>query len=114
MKLYQVCLKVRPSKDHPKFFEAKFGYLSIFLFGESPDDAAERAVTITEQLPYERVNNQETWQESWRVSVSLAGGSKGPEFREIEQRARDVGIGVCLHYCVMGVDEGNFEDIDPP
>jgi hypothetical protein len=114
MKLYRVSLKVRPSKDHPKFFDVQFGYLHICLFGESRDDAGERAVTIVEQLPYERVNKKETWQETWRASIRLAEGSKLPEFLLIEERAKEVGIGVFAHFCVTGVDEGNFEDIDPP
>jgi len=112
MKLYRVSLKVRPSKDHPKIFEVKFGYLHICLFGESPDDAGERAVTIAEQLPYELVN-KEVWQETCRASIFLVEGSKLPEIRELEQRARDVGIGVLLYYGKMGVDEGDFEDADP-
>jgi hypothetical protein len=41
--LYRVTLKVRPSKDHPRFWEIQFGYLHICLFGADQNEVAGRS-----------------------------------------------------------------------
>ena len=113
MQLYRVTFKVRPSKHHPGFYEWEDGFLNLCLFGASVEDAGERAVTIVGQLPYERAEEKEKWDESWKAGIRLAGGSKLPEFLNIEKTAREVGIGICLHCTVVGEKIPNFDQIDP-
>jgi hypothetical protein len=116
MNLYRVSLKVRPVKEHPMFWEVEFGTLHVWLWGDTPEDAGERAVTIVEQLPYERFGKTETWQESWPATVRLAESHKPtdpPEFEKHYQEARSLGIGICLDFCPTGIDEAGFESLTP-
>jgi hypothetical protein len=108
MDLYRVSIKIRPTKDHPKFWEIQYGVLQICLFGESPDDAAKRAVIITEQLPYEVVSPQGTK----LVYIQLACGGS-PEALRLENLAREGCLSLFLHACVTGCDEGEFEAMNP-
>ncbi len=114
MKLYRVTFKTRPTKDHPRFFEIQFGYLHIWIYGDGPQDAGERACTIVEQLQYERAEDKESWDESWRASVRLSGGSKLPEFQAAEKTAKVIGIAFFLHELTTGGDESELVAADPP
>jgi hypothetical protein len=108
--LYRVTLKVRPSKDHPRFWEIQFGYLHIFLFGADQNEVAGRAVIIAEQLPYELVFPEGTK----RVTIRRAGSSALPELLAAEARAKDIGVSFYCHNFATGVDEGDFETVTPP
>jgi len=110
MSLYRVTIRVRPSKDHPRFWDVQFGFLHICLFGVDPNDAAGRAVIIAEQLPYELVFPEGTK----RVTVRRAGGSQLRELVAAEERAKDVGISFYCHNYATGVEEGDFETVLPP
>ncbi len=57
MKLFRVTFKVQPTADHPLYWDWEFGLLSMWLFGASADDAAERAEAIIKHLPYELVGD---------------------------------------------------------
>jgi hypothetical protein len=108
--LYRVTLRVRPSKDHPRFWEVQYGYLHICLYSTDQNEAAGRAVIIAEQLPYELVFPEGTK----RVIVRRAGGSTLPELVAAEERAKDIGVSFFWNNYATGVDEGDFETMLPP
>ena len=108
MKLRHVIFKVRPATEHPMYWDWQCGFLCIWLFGSSVDDAAEHARAILEELPYEIVEG--------RVSVRDCEPETGGNamFKPGEQQARQVGLAIILHACAPGVDEGAFETMEPP
>jgi hypothetical protein len=108
MKLLQLTFKVRPAVHHPMFYEWQFGFLSIWLFGSSDEDARKRAEKVLEQLPYERVGEGI----SVRDRESKTGGSA--EFRRFEKEALEVGLALRLASLATGVDEGDFETMELP
>jgi len=52
-KLWKCVLGVRPSPDHPRFYDWEFGQLIVFLFDRYSESAAHRAYRIVSDLPYE-------------------------------------------------------------
>jgi hypothetical protein len=114
MKLYKVRFKTLPTKDHPLFFECEFFYLLIWIYAENPDDAAERALAIISQLPYERGENKESWDETWRAVVQLAGKSNLPEDLVKEKQAKEIGLAILAHGLVIGADFKKLLENDPP
>jgi hypothetical protein len=108
--LYRVTLKVRPTKDHPRFWDVQFGFLHICLFDVDQNEAAGRAVIIAEQLPFELVFPEGTK----RVTVRRAGGSSLPELLAAEAQAKAIGFSIYSHYYATGVDEDDFETVLPP
>lgn len=87
------------------YWDLQFGYLQVWIYADSPDDAADRVWHIVEQLPYERVGTL--------VSVHLDKQPVIPEFEAGERMASSLGIGLFFGACVTGVDEGNFEAETP-
>ncbi len=61
MRPYRTVFKVKPTKNHPRFFDWDFGLLSIWLFADSGDEAIERAETIIAALPYEIFGAGKYW-----------------------------------------------------
>lgn len=53
MKMWAVIFGVRPRPAHPRYWELESGFLKLFLFAESRDDAAKRAHEIVRNLPYD-------------------------------------------------------------
>jgi len=105
MELYRVDLKVRPDKRHPMFWDVEFGYLCLWLFGESPEDAGERAALIVEQLPYERTDD--------RVTIHEDTLGARNQFEKQYSTARSVGLALLLVGCATGADHQAF-DASPP
>ena len=56
--LYRVSTKVTPAAWHPKFYDWEHGFLRLWLFANSPDDASDKAASIIAVLPYERLNDE--------------------------------------------------------
>jgi hypothetical protein len=108
MNLRRITMKVRPAVDHPTFWDWQAGFLNMWLFSESDDDAVERADTILSQLPYESV-------EEGAISVLDCDALEHkPEWRSHENAARQLGFSLFLSEIATGTDEGNFETMDAP
>ena len=83
--LFQLTLKVRPSTGHPLLHEWDHGFLSVWLFADSDDDAVDRAFTIVDQLPYELAKddvasvrewtNDSTFPQEWHPHAAIARGT---------------------------------------
>lgn len=104
LKLFRIIFRVRPTPEHPLFWELQCGLLNIWLFDADPEVAAKRAQGITEQLPYELIGE--------KVRVILDKGERLPEIQQGEAQARLAGIGIFLVCFKVGQDEGRFADDD--
>lgn len=108
-KLYRVTAKVRPLPWHPKFYDWQFGFLMLWLFANSLDDAAARAMSIMRTtLPYEQVGDDvkvetDFQRESWRSMD-----------RDAPRDAEETGLAVRSIGCVTGADETGFETLPFP
>jgi len=114
MKLYRVCLKVRPSKDHPRFFAHSPTFIPCFfifcalegqLFGNCyrPFSCIVRVFAINPYI-----------QKSELHFIRLAGGDKLPEFQLAEKRAKTIGVAVLLHELALGCNDQDLVAADPP
>ena len=102
-RLYRCQIPVRPSLAHPKYWEVQSAYLLLFLYAESPEDAADKAVTIAEQLPYELP----------RSSAKISLQEKPPHQPELESTAecaRQCGLGLFLVAMPPGSDDEGWLD----
>ena len=63
MNLYRAEFRVRPSPQHPNYWDLQFGILNLHLFDEDSESALRRATRIVEQLPYEIVGGPGTVRE---------------------------------------------------
>ena len=101
---HKVVIPVRPTPAHPRYYDIQFGALVIWLFADSIQDASDRAIIITDQLPYERAGE--------RTKVFLLGDLPDkPKLEVFASQARDVGLAVLFCGCPPGVDEDRFEDV---
>jgi hypothetical protein len=108
LKLLHLTFKVRPAAEHPLFWDWQFGFLSIWLFGSSDEDAIERAERVLEQLPYERVGDSVSVRNRESETSGVA------EFQRLEKLARQVGLALLLMSVATGAEEHDFETMDPP
>jgi len=112
--IYQVVYKVRPTPEHPKFYDWQFGWLVIWIFAKGPEHAEEKASKIFDQLPYEIVVTADFGQ---RIAVHKALtpplGCEA-QFEAAKNVALSAGIGFCLLTVPTGSDEGWFELQNPP
>jgi hypothetical protein len=54
-KKFRTLFKVRPSVDHPSFYEFQWGILAVILIAGHDFEAEERSKAIVAQLPFEVV-----------------------------------------------------------
>jgi hypothetical protein len=90
-KIWRVKLKVKPSPQHPLYFEWEDGWLNVWLLDESFESAAHRATDILEHLPYEIIGDT--------VGVSadeMPGPEKADEMRICEHQAKRLGFAMYL------------------
>jgi len=83
MKLYQVCLKVRTRPWHPEYHHLGCGYLILWIFAGSHEDAVERAVSVGEGLPFEVIGEKANV-----VTGDLMDARTPPIFPEIDAARR--------------------------
>jgi hypothetical protein len=99
-RLFCVSFKVRPSVDHPRFYDWQFGILHLWIFGTDDDDAGERAEIIIQTLPYEIVGDSYS---------SLVEGSAEiedtPPNRTAAACAKQFGFGLSLSAAATGWEE---------
>jgi hypothetical protein len=89
-----------------------FGYLGVFVYAESPDDAVRRAKALVDVreadptdfnqssfriLPYERVGSDDG------IRIETYAEEGAPKL------AVELGLGLRLYACETGTDEGDFE-----
>lgn len=88
--LYTVLFSVSLAPGHPLLFEAGDGEVIVFIFAESPQDAAEKAAEIVACLPYDNKTG---------VNAKVVEANKLTRSdlvkEEIEQ-AKRVGFAMCL------------------
>lgn len=82
--LFRVQFEVRLTPDHPMFFEAGDGLLSIWLFDQSAQEAGDRAGKIVSYLPYERATNA--------AAVISADKDTRADMRACAEQARKLGF----------------------
>ena len=56
--LYPLIFKVRPSSEHPEYYQVQFGYLFTWVAEHFRDSAADAARTIVGLLPFELITEQ--------------------------------------------------------
>lgn len=97
----------------------QFGFLLVWLFANSPDDAAERAMNIIAELPYELIGDKfavETRKPSGAPAGDTLSTQQGPsqETREQmalrEELALESGLALMLIVVATGADETGFEN----
>jgi hypothetical protein len=96
-------LPVRPSVEHPLYWSIQAGYLLLFLYAESEQMAADRAVEIVDQLPYELESD------ALRVREAETPEHR-PELENVAASARQCGLGIFLVALSTGTDEGGWLD----
>ena len=105
MQLYRVSVKVRPTKHHPLFWDFQFGFLQVWLYGESPEAAAHHAWNVVSELPYELPSTE--------IAIYPAIQPERAEWEIHRQRAMELGIALALCSCSTGTSEGDFETMEP-
>ena len=58
MNPYRIMFKVKPSVNHPSYWELEFGFLNLFLFDNDVKNVARRGMAILAQLPFEMVGER--------------------------------------------------------
>ncbi|MFZ1219413.1 MAG: hypothetical protein WAO00_08970 [Chthoniobacterales bacterium] len=114
--LYRVNVKVRALPGHPLYWDCQCGILCIWLFANSPGDAAERVAAIVAVLPYERVGDEVsvcTGEENAAEENRARDGGPSEETRKQcrlrEQLARESGMSMLLIAVAVGGDDTGFE-----
>lgn len=103
--LYRVAAKVRPLPWHPRYYDWQFGFLRIWLFANSVEDAVERARLISDELPYERAGDE--------YCVETTDEAPETEDASAQERARAIGLAIRLFCVETGADEAVFESMPP-
>jgi hypothetical protein len=103
--LYRVAAKVRPLPWHPKYYDWQFGFLRIWLFANSVEDAVDRARKISDELPYERIGDE--------FGVGTTEKTAETEDGSPQESARATGLAIRLLGVETGADESAFESIPP-
>ncbi len=108
IKLRRITTKVRPAVNHPTYWTWQAGFLDMWLFSDSDEDAVSRAETILSQLFYESV-------EEGAVSIRECDQSEpNPEWLSRENAARQLGFSLFLTSIATGGEERDFETMDAP
>lgn len=111
MDLYRVAIKASPAVEHPLFWEWKTGYLCMWLYAQSREEAEERADKIIAQLPYEPTGEKhcelasEPRPLTWKFPVATELEEWG------KRRAEEVGLGLLLH--CMPLESESFPETIP-
>lgn len=92
----------------------QFGFLQVWLFAHSVDDASRKAAAIVDALPYERKEDVGMKIALDSSLIAPAAGSDA-ELVLVDARAtaRQVGIAVRLLACPPGANESRFDAMPP-
>lgn len=102
--LHLVSGKVRPTPGHPLYYEWQFGFLRLWLFADSLEDAKDKALAILEVLPYEQVGEQV------RVESEFPSTEESRQMHGFaREQAEKLGLGIEMFAAETGTDEAGFE-----
>ena len=93
--LYNVAVFVRPSPQHPKFWDFEHGLLHVFLYAPSAAEAHGRAVAVARQLPYEILREENR--------VREAGQETHPALQSARNDAMQIGLGLAINAIPTGM-----------
>jgi hypothetical protein len=100
MPIYRVCVRVRPTTEHPTYFEIQFGYLLVWIVGKTAEDAGVKAAEVVERLPYEIVGE--------RLLVQKPKDEARSDLAEFVDETKKVGISFQFLVRETGADEDGF------
>ncbi len=89
--LRRIDYKVRPSPDHPLFWERQHGILAIWLYAASEEDLVERANGLLAALPFEQISEQTQVCVATPVPPISIGGALTDISGRVESAAKSVG-----------------------
>jgi len=96
-KLYRIRFALRPTPQHPSYFEVQFCFLNVWLSDESPEAAKARAIAILDQLPYEQPVQPEVF-----CDEHIPQAEKHEQTLFGEAMANALGIGLKLYVAETG------------
>jgi hypothetical protein len=103
LRLWGVIAKVRPTPEHPSYYDWQHGFLVIVLYSNKPDSACASAKSIIDQLPYELVGAEVAVLDAERLADRCAGAIAG---------GQQLGLGLLLVAFAPGSDAAEFEAIN--
>ena len=98
-----VIAKVRPTPEHPSYYDWQHGFLVIVLYSDMPDSACAIAKSIIEHLPYELVGAEVAVLDAERLADRCAGAITGGE---------QLGLGLLLVAFATGSEAAEFETMN--
>lgn len=98
--LWGVIAKVRPTREHPLYYDWQHGFLVIVLYSNKPDSACAIAKSIIEQLPYELVGAEVAVLDAERLADRCAGAIAS---------GQQLGLGLLLVAFATGSNAAEFE-----
>ena len=98
-----VIAKVRPTPEHPSYYDWQHGFLVIVLYSDKPDSACAIAKSIIEQLPYELVGAEVAVLDAERLADRCAWAITG---------GQQLGLGLLLVAFATGSEETEFETMN--
>lgn len=114
--LCRVTFRVRPLPGNPRYWDCQFGFLLVWLYSNSPEDANARADKILDELPYERIGtdalvvraiDNEGFAPRTDSLVAQSPSDVAEETRV--QLAKESGLSLLLLGVNTGADEAEFE-----
>jgi hypothetical protein len=103
-RLYRIVFKVIPTPKHPLYWEIQCGLLHVWLFDESPHDAADRAASMVQALPYEFMDATEDKVASALIKIDDPS-QMPPDYQAIIDLAGMAGVAFYLTAYETGTDE---------
>jgi hypothetical protein len=91
---------VRPTPEHPSYYDWQHGFLVIVLYSNKPGSACALAKSIIEHLPYELVGAEVAVLDAKRLTDRCAGAIAG---------GQQLGLGLLLVAFTTGSDAAEFE-----
>lgn len=101
-RLWGVEFKVRPTPEHPKYYEWQFGILLAAIWAVDSRSAAEKVGKIILELPYEVIDPM----------ARVFEASKVPKECDVAvNQAKQVGMGLWLGARSTGSEESELETL---
>lgn len=97
---FRVIVRVRPATTHAYYWDVEHGYLHVWLFAATADEAASKAAGVLEALPFERVG---TLGKIERHTLPLPH-----ELKRHEEDLQAVGISFLFVGIRTGADDDGF------
>jgi hypothetical protein len=101
VKLWTAIFPVRPTPEHPGYWDIQYGYLVIWLFDIDAHNASHRACLILKDLPYDTANGKMVIDSA----NPFAGTEMDHSFQQGEADAELTGFGLQLFAVRTGEDD---------